>query len=274
MDLQTIYDMIPPWDWPEDAGSMLQETLKDRSADPPDRLLAAEMAGNLVVFNDKLAGTLLSIVSNSGESEDLRAKAAVSFGAAFEHVYLYEFDDLDDIIISEGIFHTTQESFRKFYHNVGFPKEVRRRILEAAVRAPLDWHSGAVRAAFASDDKNWQLTGIFCMRFIGGFEQQILEALESKNTDILYEALLAAGNWGLAKAWPSIACLYSDVDIDKTMLLAAIEAAAGIGLPEAVDTLKKLLVSEDDDIVDAANEALTMLETDEFDDAYDEDDDW
>ncbi len=83
MDLKTIYEMIPPWDWPEDADSMLQNILKDRSADMSDRLLAAEMAGNLVVFNNTLATTLLSIVSNSDEEEDLRARAAISFGAAF-----------------------------------------------------------------------------------------------------------------------------------------------------------------------------------------------
>ncbi len=273
MDLQTIYEMIPPWEWPEDADSMFQEILEDRSADPSDRLLAAEMAGNLVVFNDKLAGTLLSIVSNRDETADLRAKAAVSFGAAFEHVDLYEFDDLDDIIFSEEIFCEVQSSFKKFYHDAGFPKEVRRRILEAAVRAPLDWHSAAVRAAFASDDKNWQLTAVFCMRFIGGFDQQILEALESKNSSILYEALLAAGNCETAKAWPLIDRLFGNADIDKNILLAAIDAAANIGHPEAVNSLERLLKSNDDDIVDAANEALGMLEAGEFYDAYDEEDD-
>ena len=61
MDLKTFYEMVPPWDWPKDADKMFQETLKDRSADLSNRLLAAEMAGNLVVFNDKLARTLLTI---------------------------------------------------------------------------------------------------------------------------------------------------------------------------------------------------------------------
>lgn len=61
------------------------------------------------------------------------------------------------------------------------------------------------------------------MRFIRGFEQQILEALDIKNSDMVCEALLAAGNWGLAKAWPAIACLFSDSDIDKPTLLAVID---------------------------------------------------
>lgn len=272
MDLKTIYDAIPPWDWPDGADKMFQEILGDRSASPSDRLLAAEMAGNLVVFNDELARTLLSIVNNGDETEELRARAAISFGPAFEHADLYEFEDPDDLILSEEIFREAQASFKKFYYDAGFPKEVRRRILEAAVRAPLDWHTAAVRAAFASDDETWRLTAVFCTQFIKGFDQQILKALESENPDIRHEALLAAGNWGIVKAWPSVACLLSDNGIDKTMKLAAIDAAAGIGLPEAIDSLVEFLYADDDDIIDAASEALAMLEGDDFDDSHEEDD--
>jgi len=272
MDLKTLYETIPPWDWPKDEGRIFQEILDNQSAELSDRLLAAEMAGNLVVFNDALAKTLLSIVGNNEEPIELRARAAISFGPAFEHVDLYEFDDADDIVLSEGIVREVQESFKKFYYDAGFPKEVRRRILEAAVRAPLDWHPAAVRAAFASGDENWQCTAVFCMQFIQGFDQQILEALESESPDVRYEAVLAAGHWNLVKTWPTIAHLAADPDIDKTMLLAVIDAAANIGLPKSITFLEKLLYSDDDDIVDAAHEALEMLEGDEFDDAIDEED--
>ncbi|MCP4339885.1 MAG: HEAT repeat domain-containing protein [Desulfobulbaceae bacterium] len=274
MDLIILYNTIPPWDWPEDADKIFKKTLEDRSADLSNRLLAAEMAGDLVVFNDLLARTLLTIVTNSDETEELRARAAISFGAAFEYADLYEFEDLDDIALTEDLFRETQASFKELYYDAGVPKEVRRRILEAVVRAPLDWHSAAVRAAFAGDDENWQLTAVFCMRFIKGFNRQIIEALESDNSDIRYEALLAAGNWQLKKAWPSVACLLSDAGIDKTMLMAAIDAATGIGTPEAINSLAQLLNSDDDDIVDAVNEALAMIEGDGFDDGYDEENDW
>lgn len=271
MDLKILYDTIPPWDWPKDAAEIFQEIIDNHSADLSDRLLAAEMAGNLVVFNDTLAKTLLSVLGNNDEPTELRARAAISFGPAFEHVDLYEFDDPDDIILSEEMVREVQVSFKKFYNDEGFPKEVRRRILEAAVRAPQDWHSASVRAAFAGGDENWQCTAVFCMRFIEGFDQQILEALESEKPDIRYEALLAAGNWELAKAWPAVARLVADPDIDKTMLLAAIDAAANIGLPESVAFLEKLLYSDDEDIADAAHEALGMLEDDEFSNIDEED---
>lgn len=274
MDLKTLYEMVPPWDWPKDADKMFQETLKDRSADLSNRLLAAEMAGNLVVFNDRLARTLLTIVGNNDEPKQLRARAAISFGPAFEHIDLYEFEDPDDIVLSEELFREIQASLKKFYYDAVVPEEVRRRILEAVVRAPQDWHSAAVRAAFACDDENWQLTAVFCMRFIEGFDQQIIEALESDNSNIRYEALLAAGDRQLKQAWPAVASLLADTGIDKTMLLAAIDAAAGIGIPEAVNSLAQFLFADDDDIVDAVHEALAMLEGGEFDDSYDEENDW
>ena len=46
MDLKTLLD-TPPWDWPEDAGMLLLETLVDKQANESDRLIAAELAGDL-----------------------------------------------------------------------------------------------------------------------------------------------------------------------------------------------------------------------------------
>lgn len=60
----------------------------------------------------------------------------------------------------------------------------------------------------------------------------------------------------------------ADPHIDKTTL-AVIDAATEIGLHESVTFLRKLLYADDDDIVDAAHEALGLLEGDEFDDAFD-----
>ncbi|GAB6192884.1 hypothetical protein [Desulfocastanea catecholica] len=73
MYLKILYDTIPRWDWPKDTIGMYQEILDNYSAVPSERLLAAEMTGNLVVFNDALAKTLLSIVGNNEEPIELRA---------------------------------------------------------------------------------------------------------------------------------------------------------------------------------------------------------
>lgn len=151
------------------------------------------------------------------------------------------------------------------------PKEVRRSILEASVRTPQDWSADAIRAAYASNDRAWRLTAVFGMCFVPGFEDRILESLSSPDLDMLRHAVSAAGNWQLDAAWPHIEGILQDDDADKDVRLAAIEAAVSIRPEAAAERLVELTDSEDDDIADAATEALIMAET--FEELEDEDDD-
>ena len=257
MDVKTL-GHIPPWEWPEGADTILLDTLRDGRAAASDRLLAAELAGNFTVINDELVAALLAIVRDGDASEKLRGQAAISLGPVLEHADMEEFTDPDDVPIDEPTFHWIQESLRKLYMDAGVPTYVRRRILEAAVRAPQDWQRDAVRAAYASGDEAWRLTAVFCMRFIRGFDEQILEALASGNPDIHYEAVCAAGNWQVDAAWPHVVALVTSGNTDKELLLAAIEAVGTIRPREAADVLDDLADSDDEDIADAASEALTM----------------
>ena len=127
------------------------------------------------------------------------------------------------------------------------------------MRAPLAWHQKAVEVAFKVDDDDWQLTAVSCMRYIMGFDASILDAIESTHTDIHYQAVLAAGSWGVKKAWQHIANLLDKKNEDESLLLAAVQAASGMDLPQATEALKGLLDSENSTIVDAVNEALAMM---------------
>jgi hypothetical protein len=273
MDLKTLQD-TPPWEWPEGAGRIFLDILRDDQAAASDRVLAAELAGDFTVINEELVGALLSILGNGAESEKLRGKAAISLGPVLEHADTEGFEDPDDVPITERTFHAIQESLRKLYVDARVPTEVRRRILEASVRAPQTWHRDAIRAAYSSDDEAWRLTAVFCMQFIRGFDEQILDALNSKNPDIRYEAVCAAGNWEVEAAWPHVAALVTSKRIDKPLLLAAIEAVAGIRPHEAPAILADLTGSADEDIADAVYEAMIMAkgrlgeEEDEDDDAF------
>jgi len=271
MDLKTLED-IPPWEWPEGTGQIFLEILRDGQADESDRLLAAELAGDFTVINDELAGMLLSIVGNDHESEELRGKAAISLGPTLDHADLDGFDDPDTTVISERMLSQIQETLRKLYLDADVPKEVRRRILEASVRAPQNWHHEAVRAAYFNGDEKWKLTAAFCMRFVRGFDEEILESLDAKNPDIHYEAVCAAGNWQVDAAWPHIASLGTSDETEKDLLLAAIDAVANIRPGEAPEILLGLTESDDEDIVEAAHEAMAMAEALE-DGEWDEDED-
>ncbi len=268
MDLNTLND-TPPWEWPEDAAVTILASLRDEQADASERLLAAELAGDTVVVDDELADALLSMANNDNEVEALRGQAAISLGPCLEQTDIDEFEDPDDALISEEMFQRVQETLRELYANASTPDPVRRRVLEASVRAPQDWHKDAIRAAFSSNDESWKLTAVFCMRFVRGFNDQILEALESENEDIYYEAVRAAGNWEAHAAWPHILSIITGEGTDKPLLLAAIEAAAGVNPHEAMEVLVDLADSDDEDIVEAVDEAMIMaeglLDNDEYD---------
>ena len=114
------------------------------------------------------------------------------------------------------------------------------------------------------------------MRFVRGFDEQILEALDSKNPDLHCEAVLAAGNWAVDAAWPHVAALVTSEETDKPLLLAAIEAVASIRPHEAAAILADLADADDEDIVAAVEEAMAMADgasgEDADDDCTDDDD--
>ena len=267
MDLKTLQD-TPPWDWPRDAGKKFQKIRIDHEANETDRLIAAELAGDLTVINDQLADALMAVIRRPDEPEQLRAAAAIALGPVLEQADIDGFEDPDDVPITQRTFHNIQDLLHKLHFDNSIPKEVRRRILEASVRAPEEWHQNAIRAAYSSGDKEWILTAVFSMRWIRGFDDQILEALKSGDVEIQCEAILAAGNWELAAAWSHILALVRDAATPKSLLLAAIGAVATIRPGEARSVLEDLADSDDEEIAEAVDEAIGMAETvpDEEDD--------
>jgi len=257
MDLKTLYD-TPPWEWPEGTDKLLLQILRDDRTDQSECLLAAELAGDFTVVNDELVAVLLLILSNDHAPENLRGQAAISLGPALESADIDGFEELGAAPITEQAFRKIKETLRKLYADAGVPKNVRRRILEAAVRAPQDWHQNAIRAAYLSDDDDWKLTAVFCMGYIQGFDDWILESLGNKNADIHYQAVCAAGNWEVDAAWPHIAGLVTSAETEKSLLLAAIEASVSVRTQEAIEILGTLTDADDKDIVEAVYEAMSM----------------
>lgn len=256
MDLKTLQD-TPPWEWPADAGKTLLDLLRDERTSESDLLIAAELASDLVVINDQLVGALLRIVRSGDKPEAVRAQAAISLGPVLDHADVEGLEG-GDAPITQSTFQELQQSLRRFYMDADVPKQVRRRILEASVRAPQDWHRNAVGAAYASDDDAWRLTAVFCMRFVRGFEAEILAALDSEDPEIHCEAVQAAGAWEVDAAWPHVAALVAAEATDKPLLLAAIDAVAAIRPRAAEQVLAELADSDDEDVAAAVEDAMDM----------------
>lgn len=257
MDLKQLQE-TPPWEWPDGTGRFFHEVLMNPGADPSERLLAAELAGDYTVIDDALADALLAILQNTSAAMELRSTAAISLGPALEHADMMGFDEPDDVLISERTFLGIQKSLHKLYMTPGLPDPLRRRVLETSVQAPREWHQEAVRAAYASGDVEWQATAVFCMGFVDGFDQQIRAALDSANAEIHYHAVRAAGNWELDAAWDHAVALALSAGTEKELRLAAIDAVAAIRPAEASLALTDLMDSEDEEIAEAVFEALTL----------------
>lgn len=267
MNLKELCD-TPPWEWPADAGEKIREVLADQRAEIPDRLIAAGLAGNIVAMSDELAAAMLAVLRSVDEPEELRARVAISFGPVLEQGDMDGFDDPEAVPISRKTYRSIRQSLKELYFDESVPKEVRRRIMEASVRAPASWHREAIRSIYESGDREWMLTAVFAMRWVKGFSEQILQALNNGDPEIHGEAVQAAGAWRLAEAWPHIASLVRDPKTPKELLLAAIGAVADLRPREAPEVLAHLADSGDEEIAEAAKEA--MFEANPF---VDEDDD-
>jgi len=253
-----ILGETPPWEWPEDADAIFLEVLTDRRADKADCCLAARLAGNCCAVNDELAEALLGVLGSPDESDELRCGAAIALGPALEQANTYGFEGPEDVLVTEPVIERVAETLEALFRDDGLPKEVRRRILEAAVRGVRDWQSEAIRAAYTSSDDAWKLTTVFCMRHVGGFDDEIIAALSADEDAVRREALLAVGAWGIKAAWPHVTTILEADHPDRELLLAAVEAAGGIGTKETREALEDFLSHDDEDVVLAASEAMAM----------------
>jgi hypothetical protein len=261
-----LLQQTPPWEWPPDARETLLAGLRDRSRSADEREIAAHLAGDLVVMNDEVAEALVSIVEDRGEADSVRGAAAIALGPVLEQTDIEGFDDdgISEPPIREGTLRTILAALRRVHDDHGDCSLVRRRALEASVRYPEDWHAPAVRAAYSSGQHDWQLTAVFAMQYVNGFEKEILDSLESTEPELQFEAVRAAGAREVAAAWPTVKALLTSPETDRDLLLAAIDAAAAISPKKALPILGELSDSDDEEIAAAADDAIAMAGGDSF----------
>jgi len=249
---------IEPWQWPRNAAETIRGVLLNRQAKPSDRLIAADLAGDYTVISDEMDNALLKVLEDGSETDAIRVRAAISFGPVLETMYL-ELDD-DEPPISESTLSRIHFTLEKVYQDTGNSKELRRRVVEGSVRFPQPWHEPAIREAWESGDPEWMLTAVFAMRHVRGFEESIMAALRSSDPLIHLEAVRAAGTWGLEAAWPHVVSLVQGRDTSKDLLIEAVSAVGSIRPAEARHVLEDLLDTGDEDVDEAAHEAIEMAD--------------
>jgi uncharacterized protein (UPF0147 family) len=252
---------VPPWDWPEDARSVALTTLLDRTASIDDRVFAADVAGDYTVVNDAAAEALLSVIETRDEPDEVRSASAIALGPAIEQSDITDFDgndEYEEILISKEMFKRVMRVLRAVHDDPAQPRDVRRRALEASVRAPRKWHTEAILAAYGSTDRLWRLTAVFGMVYVSGFNPQIVEALASDDREIHYQATRAAGAQQIGSAWDHVLKLALSEQTETHLRAAAIDSAFRIRPAEAARKLGGLTRHRKAEIAKAADDALMM----------------
>jgi hypothetical protein len=248
----------PSWDWPEQAALLIKQQL--RNDDLTEQLEAVELAGDLVVMDDEMAGLLVGIIQGGGSAE-VRGRAAIALGPALEEAFEVGFDDeldaeFDARVVSESRIVEIRRVLESVYRDADQPDVVRRMCLEASVRAPQDWHNAAVAAAYQSSDKSWKMTALFCMGRVSGFEANIVKSLQSDDIDLVVEAVRSAGLAEVGAAGPTVLDLAAAETQAPRVRYAAVEALALLETPGSDELLVALTESDDEVLSELAFEAL------------------
>lgn len=238
-----------------------------RSDDPQVRAFGLEEVAPMV--DDHLARELLRFARDPAREDEERGRALIVLGPALEECSYEEAPDgtLEapppgteswwELPLSSAGYREVTEELRRIYHDGSLPKLVRRRALEAAVRAPRDWHREAAATAWRSDDPEWRLTAVFAMGHLEGFEDEIGEAFGDEQSLLRQEAMLAAGRGPSGETLAGeLLGVAADREAPRDDRLAAIEALAELQPDGAFEVLDELIADPDPEVAEAAEAAL------------------
>jgi HEAT repeat protein len=234
-----------------------------------------------IAMDDELAQAIVDLASGD-DSDEIRAEAVVTLGPVFEECGIdydeeLEFEWGPEIgpPVSPGVYRAIVQRVRALYEDETEAKEVRRRAFEVLVRDPQPWQRQSIIEHFASQDGEWRLTAIFGMGAISGFDSELLQLVKSAEGEELFEAVRAARERSLTEAAPRIISLAMSDETARDTRCEAILALPHVD-PTCHDLLKRLSLSDDEEIADVAQEAmddLTILSAEpdeELDDDFDD----
>jgi hypothetical protein len=260
---------VPPWDWPDDVGTVLRRVMGDPQENVDNRRLAIEMAADYAVDDPGLLVQVRSLLMDSATDEALRVRAALAMGPALE---LFAAGPVGPTMAwMNGVIPALCDYLHDLYADTSTPTVLRRAALEASSFAAEAWHVVAVREALQSSDVEWMRVGARCMRNVPGFKNEIYGLLDSDDRQARAAAIDAAGAWELDEAWDPLAAIVASPEEDKELTIHAIRALGLLDLKEAAELVAPLEEHEDLDIAEAAGEVVALLEEDEETDELDED---
>ncbi|MEI2689977.1 MAG: HEAT repeat domain-containing protein [Anaerolineae bacterium] len=183
---------------------------------------------------------------------DVRAAAALSLG---RFLLLGEYGQID-ASAAQRVTTILLAAYRRQQEEVW----VQRRLLEALANSSLAELPDLIFAAFQEGDDTLRVGALFAMGRSADsrWNRYVLEELDNSDSATLFEAVRASGELEIEEAVPALLRLLDDEDIE--IRDAAVWALGRIGGREAWRALKACCASDDEDLVDAAENALAELE--------------
>ena len=269
-------DPVPVEDFSE-----LNREMVTALRDDDDAIRRMGLTETAEALDDELAAELLRLLHGEGD-EVFRGDVAVALGPSLELCDL-ELDPEgripdthDDPMmmapLTHGMYQRVTEDLHAVYADASYPKLVRRRALESAVRSPKPWQEAAARAAWASDDPEWRATAVFCMGLLHhcDFAEEIAAALHCDEDPSRYEAIVAAGHRAIEALGPEIRAIALDEEAMPELRYVAVEAMPTLAVKDAGDILLELSNSDDERMSEAAENALEELTLVGLAEAFDE----
>jgi HEAT repeat protein len=183
---------------------------------------------------------------------DVRAAAALSLG---RFLLLGEFDQIDARAAQR-----IETALMTAYHAEDQDVWVQRRALEALANSSHGELPDMILDAYEEHDDTLRIGAVFAMGRSADprWNRYVLEELGNHDSAMLFEAARASGELEIEEAVPDLIRLLGDEDVE--IRDAAIWALGRIGGPEARRALKACCASDDEDLAEAAEDALAELE--------------
>jgi len=192
---------------------------------------------------------------------DVRAHAISALGRYVFEGEAAEFEDWDQpfINISKEDYTRVVEFLFRIARDETETQTARRYAIEAlAFRGDDPAVSNLIEWAYQHRDRRMKVSAIFAMARHGDLQwtRYILAEMRSRDTQIQYEAVRAAGEMGLEEAVEPLTELIRAKGTRKPLRLLAIFSLGETGDPRALDTLEQLARSRDRDVREVAREAI------------------
>ena len=228
-----------------DFSAFFREQLDDEGAEV--RRLAIE--GLWEVEKPWLLSQLVRLLSDDPMS-DVRAAAAASLG---RFVLLGELGQLDAALSTRA-----EQALLEAYFAADELLVVRRRVLESLAYSSESGVGDLIETAYMEGEDDLRLSALFAMGRSADrrWRLMLVDELENPAPAMRYEAAVACGELELRDAVEPLSRLVYDFDLEVGS--AAVEALGKIGGPEAQRVLRSCCSSEDEALVEAAEEALEL----------------